>query len=83
MSQEPLPVNAFIHVIEYDNVYKTEKWWCAVVKANVAGHNKILYYLWQKKDGKWKRKHKASINSSKNWETMKEIIERYLTELGI
>ena len=82
---EQLPVNAFIHVIEYEDVYKTDKWWCAVVKANVSGHDRILYYLWQKdpKTGKWKRKHKASINSSRNWDKMKEIIERYLTELGI
>lgn len=85
MTEEPLPVNAFVHVIKYENVYKTEKWWCAVVEANVGGHNKVLYYLWNKdpKTHKWKRKHKASINSTQNWEKMRSIIDRFVTELGI
>lgn len=85
MSEEKLPVNEFVCVLEYENVYKTEKWWCAIVKANVAGHNQVLYYLWNKdpKTGKWKRKHKASVNSSQNWDTMKRIIDKFITELGI
>lgn len=84
MSLEQPPVNEYIHVIAWKDIYKTDKWWCAVIKANVAGHGRVLYYLWQKdRHGKWKRKHKASINSSKNWDAMKSIIEKYVIELGI
>jgi len=76
---EPLPVDPTISVIEYTTIYKTQKWWCAVVLANMFGHNKILYYMWTKsKDDKWKRKQKFGINFSKDWNRIKSATEDYI-----
>ena len=95
-TNEQVPVDQFVKVIDYTNVYKTKKWWCAVVLADMAGHTKLMVYLWQwtakKKNvgGKWvesgeyhwKRKQKFGINSAKNWETIKKIIEeKYINKL--
>jgi len=85
MSQESLPVNEAVHVIEYENIYRTDKWWCAVALVNMFGHNKIAVYQWIKdtKTGKWKRKQKFTINHASDWERMQEIIERLLPKAGI
>jgi hypothetical protein len=80
---EPLPVDPTISVIEYTTIYKTQKWWHAVVLANMFGHNKIMIFLWQQKDGKWKRKHKFGINFVKDWEKMKPVIEDYIKKGNI
>lgn len=81
-NQEPLPVNEQVKVLKYGTVYKTEKWWQAVALVNMFGHKKIAMYLWQMKDGKWRRKHKITINFASNWETMKRLVEEFLPELN-
>lgn len=81
--EEKLPVHDAITVLEYTTLYKTQKWWCAIVQAESFDHKKVLIYLWINKDGKWKRKGKFSINSKKDWDNMKPIIEDYVQKAGI
>jgi len=82
MSEEKLPTNETIKVIEYTTIYKNNKWWCAVVLANMFGHNKIMVYLWQNRNGQWRRKHKFGINFEKDWVSIRTAIEKYMPRLG-
>ena len=77
MSEEKLPISEVIDVIQSETIYKTEKWWCAVILAKSFGRKQILYYLWIKKNGQWKRKQKATIPSGQNWQKVKEVIEKF------
>jgi hypothetical protein len=81
--KEPLPVDEAIQVIDYRNIYKTSKWWCAVLLGNMFGHDKIMVYLWQWNDktGKWKRKQKMGINFEKDWEKIKSAVEEFLPRI--
>jgi len=78
--EEKLPVHETVNVMDYTTIYKNTKWWCAVVFANMFGHDKVMVYLWQwsTKDGKWKRKQKFGINFEQNWNDMKAAIDKYM-----
>jgi len=82
--EEKIPVDESLQVMSYKTIYKTKKWWCAVVLVNAFGHNQILIYqwIWNDKVGKWKRKQKFSINYDNNWTAIKSAIEEYLPKLG-
>jgi len=85
MCAEKLPVDDSIQVIDYVDIYKNNKWWCAVLLGNMFGHNKIMVYLWQWNDKtqNWKRKQKFGINFVKDWEKMKPVIEDYIRKGNI
>ena len=78
MSEEKLPVHDTIKVIDYQTIYKTSKWWCAVVLANMFGHDKVLIYLWQNRNGQWKRKQKFTINFEHDWQLIKQAVDNFL-----
>ena len=79
---EPYPVDESVSIIKATTIYKNKKWWCAVILANMFGHNKVLIYQWQfnEQSGRWKRKQKMSINFAKDWDSMKPVIEEYVKE---
>lgn len=80
--QEPLPFDETINLIDHRTIYKTEKWWCEVVLGNMFGHDKIMVYLWQRKDnGQWKRKQKMGINFSKDWENIKKAVDEFMPRI--
>ena len=86
-AQEKLPVHESIEVLEYTTIYRNAKWWCAVVlaKQTFSGktYTKVLIYLWNMTQGKWKRKGKFTVNFSKNWINMKPVIDKYVQQAGI
>mgnify|MGYP001090196805 CR=1 FL=1 len=83
MTEEPLPVHETVKVIAYTTIYKTTKWWCAVVLANMFGHDRIMIYQWRNKDGRWKRKQKFGINFTKDWNAIKAAIEEYIPRMSV
>lgn len=82
--KEKLPVHEAVHVIDSKTIYKTQKWWKAVVLANMFGHDKIMVYLWRvdEKTGKWKRKQKLGVNNEKDWTATKGAIDEFIPRLG-
>lgn len=61
MSKEELyPVSDFFTVLEAIDIYKTDKWWKAVLRTQSKYGERVSVYLWTKdrKTGKWKRKQK-------------------------
>ena len=77
---EVLPVSEIITVRSHETIYKTQKWWCAVVLGEQFGRRKIFLYLWNwdEKAGRWKRKQKFTIGSRNNWNDVKTAVEKFL-----
>jgi hypothetical protein len=81
-AEEKLPISEFYTVIEYVTIFKSPKWWEAVVVFESAGKRSIGLYLWQKKDDRWKRKHKFNVRSLEEWTKLKNAIEQVSLKLA-
>lgn len=86
-TEEKLPISPFYKVIEYTTVFKSSKWWEAIVVFEASGRRSIGLYLWQKrKDAEtgtevWKRKHKFNVRNMEEWEKIKVAIEKLAPKL--
>jgi len=78
---EPLPLSSFYKVIDYVTIFKSEKWWEAIVIIESFGRRSIAMYLWQKRNDQWKRKHKFQIRNPQEWEKVKSAIDRLAPQL--
>jgi len=81
--KESLPVDEAIQVIDYVTIYKTSKWWCAVLLGIMFGHEMIMVYLWHwnEKMNDWKRKQKMGINFEKDWENIKKAVDGFMPKI--
>ena len=75
MSEE-IPVSKFYKVVDYVTIFKSDKWWEAVAVIESFGRKSIAMYLWQFRDGKWKRKHKFQLRNLEEWEKVKNAVEK-------
>ena len=62
-SSEKLPTSEFYKVIDYVTMFKSTKWWDAIVVVESPGKRSIGLYLWEKRNDVWKRKNKFSVRS--------------------
>lgn len=79
---EKFPAHEAIKVLEGQTVYKTAKWWKAVLLVEAFGRRQVVVYLWQNKEGTWKRKQKYTIRSRSDWMADAQIIDTLLNKLG-
>ena len=80
-TSEKLPISDFYKVIDYVTMFKSEKWWEAIVVFESLGKRKIGLYLWVNRDGVWKRKHKFDIRNLDEWNKLKTAIEQLTPKL--
>ena len=80
-TSEKLPISDFYKVIDYVTMFKSEKWWEAIVVFESLGKRKIGLYLWVNRDGAWKRKHKFDIRNLDEWNKLKTAIEQLTPKL--
>jgi hypothetical protein len=78
---EKLPLSEFYKVIDYATIFRSEKWWEAVVVIESFGKRSIAMYLWQKRNDIWKRKHKFQIRNMDEWNKVKVAIEQLSPKL--
>lgn len=78
---EKLPLSEFYNVIDYATIFKSEKWWEAIVVIESFGKRSIAMYLWQKKNDVWKRKHKFQVRNMDEWNKIKNSIEQLAPKL--
>jgi len=78
---EQLPLSSFYKVIDHVTIFRSEKWWEAIVMIESFGRRSIAMYLWQNRDGKWKRKHKFQIRNPQEWEKVKGAVDRLVPQL--
>ena len=79
--EEKLPVHESIDVKEYINLYKTDKWWAAVVLSESFGHKDVSLYQWMNRQGTWKRQNKWKIKNQSEWSAIKEAVEKLVTSI--
>lgn len=80
--EEKLPISEFYKVVEYVTLFKSQKWWEAVVIFESYGKRAIGLYLWQKRQDTWKRKHKFNIRNLDEWNKLKNAIEQLAPKLN-
>ena len=81
MAEEKFPVSESLKVIQGTTIYKTEKWWLAVVLLDSFGRKQIATYLWNNKGGVWKRRQKFVITNNTMWQQISEAVAKFLPEL--
>lgn len=81
VTEEKLPISEKLSVLKAKTLYKTDKWWSAVALVDAFGKKQIATYLWLRKDDEWKRKQKFVVRSKKEWQDVKEVIEKMIEEL--
>ena len=81
LPEEKFPVSETLKVIEGINLYKTGKWWSAVVLVESFGRKQVAVYLWNKKVDQWKRRQKFVIHNEDEWMRIKETIEKLIPNL--
>jgi len=81
-TEEKLPISEFYQVVEYVTIFKSQKWWEAVVIFESYGKRSIGLYLWQKKEDTWKRKHKFNVRNLDEWSKLKNAIEQLAPKLA-
>ncbi len=79
---EKLPISDFYKVIDYVTIFKSAKWWEAIVVFESAGKRAIGFYLWEKKNDVWKRKNKFSVRNIDEWNKLKNAVEQLVPKLG-
>jgi hypothetical protein len=78
---EKLPVSSVYKVVDYVTIFKTDLWWEAIVVFETYGKRQIGMYLWQKRNGIWKRKNKFGVRTIDEWEKLKEAVDQLALKL--
>jgi hypothetical protein len=78
---ELLPLSSFYKVVDSITIFKSKKWWEAIVIIESYGRRSIAMYLWQNANGKWKRKHKFQIRNQQEWENVKNAVDKLAPKL--
>ncbi len=81
VTEEKLPVSDFYKIVDYVTIFKNKKWWEAIVVFESVGKRLIGMYMWQKKEDKWKRKHKFNVRNMEEWNKLKAAIEQLAPRL--
>lgn len=77
MSEE-FPVSEKLKIIKGQTLYKTDKWWSAVVLLESFGRKQVAVYLWGKRNNQWKRRQKLVVKSREEWDRLKVAVEDIL-----
>jgi len=82
LSEEKLPLSDVYKVESYKTIFRSERWWEAVVLTEAFGKKSINLYLWIKKGDQWKRKHKFVVRSLEEWNKIREPVESLLQKVS-
>jgi hypothetical protein len=80
-AEEKLPISEFYKVVDHVSLFKSPKWWEAVVIFESYGKRSIGLYLWQKRQDTWKRKHKFNVRNIEEWNKLKAAVEQLSPKL--
>jgi hypothetical protein len=81
-SSEKLPISEFYKVVDYVTIFKSGKWWEAIVVYEASGKRSIGLYLWENRNGTWKRKNKFSVRNLDEWNKVKDAVEQLTPKLA-
>jgi hypothetical protein len=81
-TSEKLPISEIYKVIDYVTIFKSSKWWEAIVVFEAYGKRSIGVYLWVKKNDVWKRKNKFSVRNLDEWNKVKNAVDQLASKLS-
>jgi len=79
---EKLPISDFYKVVDYVTIFKSGKWWEAIVVFEASGRRSIGFYLWENRNGVWKRKSKFSVRNLDEWDKVKNAVDQLAQKLS-
>jgi aminopeptidase len=81
-TEEKLPISEFYKVIDHTTIFKTDVWWEVIVVFENQGKRQVGMYLWQKRNGIWKRKNKFSFRTLDEWSKIKAAMDQLTPKLS-
>jgi len=81
-STEKLPISELYKVIDYVTIFRSTKWWEAIVVFEAFGKRTIGFYLWENRNNTWKRKNKFSVRNLDEWNKVKNAVEQLAPKLA-
>jgi len=81
-TDEKLPISEIYKVVDYVTIFKSSKWWEAIVVSEAYGKRSIGVYLWVKRNDVWKRKHKFSVRNLDEWNKVKDAVDQLAPKLA-
>lgn len=79
--KDSVPISPSLKVVDFRTVNKGLRWWTAAVVIEAYGRKSVSLYLWQKREGQWKRKQKFSIQTKGKWQLLSKAIDELLPHL--
>ncbi|MBS7612267.1 hypothetical protein KEJ27_08750 [Candidatus Bathyarchaeota archaeon] len=83
MSEDKIPISEKLKVLDSVTIYKTAKWWSAVVLVESFGRRQVAMYVWLNRNGRWRRNQKFTIHSRAEWSQIKEAVEKFISQLAM
>jgi aminopeptidase len=80
--EEKLPISEVYKVVDYTTIFKSNLWWEAIVIFENYSRRQLGLYLWQKRNGVWKRKNKFAFRTLDEWNKIKAAIEALVPKLA-
>ena len=81
-TSEKLPISEIYKVVDYVTIFKSSKWWEAIVVYEAYGKRSIGVYLWVKRNDVWKRKNKFSVRNLDEWNKVKNAVYQLAPKLA-
>jgi hypothetical protein len=81
-TSEKLPISEIYKVVDYITIFKSSKWWEAIVVYEAYGKRSIGVYLWVKRNNVWKRKNKFSVRNLDEWNKVKDAVDQLAPKLA-
>ena len=78
---EKLPISEIYKVVDHITIFKSSKWWEAIVVSEAYGKRSIGIYLWVKRNDVWKRKNKFSVRNMDEWNKLKNAVDQLASKL--
>ena len=81
-TSEKLPISEVYKVVDHITIFKSAKWWEAIVVYEAYGRSSIGVYLWVKKNDAWKRQNKFSVRNLDEWNKVKNAVDQLAPKLA-
>jgi len=78
---DTFPVSDYYTVAAGETVFQNEGWWKAIVNVVAKGSyetDEVMVYVWQQREGSWRRRQKYTIKSLSDWEEERGIIDDHV-----
>lgn len=82
-SQEDFPVSDYYRVTQGETVFQTDGWWKVILAIDQKGSyetHEVIFYLWQRVDGDWRRRQKYAIKNLGDWEDDRQAVDAIVDE---